>query len=70
VKCRGPNVNTADLVFSPKASGGRKPLQLALMADRWVDDPTQQREDRKQVTEREGILPALLAAGPHALGDS
>jgi hypothetical protein len=64
---RGPN--TGDLVLSPAAGGGRKPLQLALMADRWVDNPTQ-REECKQVMDREGILPALPAASTHGLGDS
>lgn len=64
VGCRGPN--TADLVA---AGGGRKPVQVVLMADRWVDDP-KERADCKMLMESEHILPQLPQASSHDLGDS
>lgn len=60
----GPN--TADLVA---ADGQRKPVQVVLMADRWVED-ARERAECKLLMEKEGILPVLPKASSHDVGDS
>jgi hypothetical protein len=67
VDSKGPN--TDDLVFSAEAGGGRKPVQLALMADRWVDDP-RERAACQATMDKENIWPLLTGPGSHRLGDS